>query len=247
MWEYGVNVDWAGIVLERHTGQKLNDYMQEHIFKPLGISDVTMFPTDKMKSNLAYMHQRDPATGALIERDHLYRRPFWQTTKEKQDRFFHSAGAGLFAKPKEYIKVLTALLNGGVSPTTGNRILKQETVDLMWENQIPNQPNFARGGPPPADPVLANTLPEFYPQSGDPPQGWGLSMFLTLSPGDTGRGANTGWWCGLSNLFWWVDREKGVAGIICKCKCLTSLWWLSKSPSRLHRAAQRGVHQRCEL
>ncbi|KAJ4358496.1 GPI transamidase component [Didymosphaeria variabile] len=214
MWEYGINIDWAGIVLERHTGQKLNDYMQEHIFKALGISDVTMFPTENMKSNLAYMHQRDPTTGALSERDHLYHRAFWQNTKEQQQKFFHSGGGGLFAKPKEYLKVLTALLNDGVSPTTGNRILKKETVDLMWENQIPNQPNFARGGPPAADPLLSNSVPEMYPQTGNPPQGWGLSMFLTIAPGDTGRGANTGWWCGLANLFWWVDREKGIAGML---------------------------------
>lgn len=43
-------------------------------------------------------------------------------------------------------------------------------------------------------------------------------MFLTLAPGDTGRGANTGWWCGLSNLFWWVDREKGVSGMLGECR-----------------------------
>jgi len=120
--------------------------MQEHIFAPLGISSVTMFPDEKMQSNLAYMHQRDPATGALSERDHLYRRALKQTTKEQQQAFFHSAGAGLFAKPKEYIKVMLALMNGGESPQTGNRILKKETVDLMWENQIPDQPDFARGG-----------------------------------------------------------------------------------------------------
>ena len=62
---------------------------------------------------------------------------------------------------------------------------------------------------------LANPLPEFYPQEGNPPQGWGLSMFLTIAPGATGRGANTGWWAGISNQFWWCDREKGVAGMIC--------------------------------
>ena len=39
-------------------------------------------------------------------------------------------------------------------------------------------------------------------------------MFLTIAPGVTGRGANTGWWAGVANLFWWVDREKGVAGVI---------------------------------
>ena len=171
MWEYGVNIDWAGLILERHTKMKLNDYMREHIFEPLGISSVTMFPTAEMQSNLAYMHQRDPGTGVLAERDHLYRRAFIQTSKEQQQNFFHSAGAGLFAKPKEFLKVLTALLNGGVSPTTGQRILKEETVNLMWENQIPNQPNFARGGPPAADPLLANSLPEMYPQGNNPPQG----------------------------------------------------------------------------
>lgn len=39
-------------------------------------------------------------------------------------------------------------------------------------------------------------------------------MFLTIAPGDTGRGANTGWWCGIANLYWWVDRERGVAGML---------------------------------
>lgn len=139
-------MDWAGIILERVTGTKLNDYFQTHIFKPLGISHTTMFPTSEMASNLAYMHQRDPATGACDERDHIYRRAFRQTTKEEQETFFHSGGAGLFARPKEYVKVLGMLLNDGASPTTGQQVLKKETVQLMWENQIPDQPNFARGG-----------------------------------------------------------------------------------------------------
>lgn len=39
-------------------------------------------------------------------------------------------------------------------------------------------------------------------------------MFLTIAPGATGRGANTGWWAGLANLYWWCDKEKGVAGVI---------------------------------
>ena len=39
-------------------------------------------------------------------------------------------------------------------------------------------------------------------------------MFITHEPGVTGRGRNTGWWAGIANLFWWCDREKGVAGMI---------------------------------
>ena len=49
---------------------------------------------------------------------------------------------------------------------------------------------------------------------GNPPQGWGISFMLTIDPGPTGRGANTAWWAGIANLFWWCDREKGVAGMI---------------------------------
>lgn len=37
---------------------------------------------------------------------------------------------------------------------------------------------------------------------------------LTIEPGFTGRGKNTAWWAGIANLFWWVDREKGVAGMM---------------------------------
>jgi len=212
-WEYGTNLDWAGIVAERASGMKLNDYFQEHIFKPLGISNVNMFPTQEMRSNLAYLHQRD-GSGKLNERSHIYRRAFQQTTKEEQEKFLHSGGAGLFAKPKEYVKILTALLNEGTCPSTKVQILSPETVKSMFENQIPEHPNFARGSPAPADPTLANHTSEMYPQEGDPPQGWGLSFFLTIAPGGTGRGANTAWWAGIANLYWWVDRERGVAGMI---------------------------------
>jgi len=54
----------------------------------------------------------------------------------------------------------------------------------------------------------------YYLLLGNPPQGWGLSMFITQAPGVTGRGRNTGWWAGIANLFWWADREKGVCGFI---------------------------------
>lgn len=37
---------------------------------------------------------------------------------------------------------------------------------------------------------------------------------LTLHEAATGGGKDTAWWAGLPNLFWWCDRENGVAGII---------------------------------
>ncbi|KAF2198081.1 beta-lactamase [Delitschia confertaspora ATCC 74209] len=213
IWEYGINIDWAGLILERLTGLKLNDYMQANIFQPAGINHVTMFPTPEMRQNLAYMHQRDP-DGTLKERDHIFRRALRAESEEEKGRIFNSGGGGLWGRVGEYGKIMSILLNDGKSPQTGAQILQSETVKMMWENQIPEHPDFSRNGPPPPNPLLANHAEEMYPQEGRPPQGWGLSMHLTLAPGATGRGENTGWWCGLANLFWWVDKERGVGGVL---------------------------------
>ncbi|CAI6336009.1 unnamed protein product [Periconia digitata] len=216
MWEYGVSMDWAGIILERTLNTKLGDYFQQHIFTPLQISTMTMFPSASTLSNLAQFHQRDPTTQTLAPRPHFYESALTSNTspEEKRKNVFQSGGAGLFGAPKDFAKVLATLLNDGTSPETGKQILNKETVELMFENQIKEFPDFARSGAPPANPLLCNPLPEIYPQPSNPPQGWSFAGFVTIAPGLTGRGTNTVWWSGLANLFWWVDREKGVGGVI---------------------------------
>lgn len=106
------------------------------------------------------------------------------------------------------------LLNDGTCPRTGSTLLRKETVDEMFTNQIPQFPNYSRQGIPAAKLDLTNPLPELYPVPGDPPQGWGLTFMLS-NGGATGRSNGTVHWAGLPNLWWWADREKGVAGIIC--------------------------------
>ncbi|KAK5306481.1 hypothetical protein LTR99_002172 [Exophiala xenobiotica] len=214
MWEYGINIDWAGQLVERVSGMKLNDYFQAHIFKPMGITHINMFPTDQMKADLAYMNSRAPDGSLSLNLDgHLNRRPLYAKTKEEVDTTFHAGGAGCFARPSQYCQVIAMLLNDGVHPGTGERLLKKETVDEMFTNQIPDMPNFARQGISPPKPHLANALPEIYPEPHDIPQGWGLTFFLHLKDSAV-HSEGTGWWAGLPNLFWWADRKRGIGGII---------------------------------
>ncbi|KAF7156084.1 hypothetical protein CNMCM5623_009226 [Aspergillus felis] len=230
-WEYGVNIDWAGVMVERVTGQPLNDYFHRNIFEPLGLNNISMFPSASMKEKLAYMNQRD-AQGQLSSRDHLLRRPLVVQTAEDIKTCFNSGGGGCFAKPQDYCRmclsyyacysekilivrngaeILATLLNDGISPTTGKQILEKATVDEMFRNQIPNIPNFAAQGIPASKRDLTNAITHLYPSS--TPQGWGLTFMLT--GGHTGRSEGTAHWAGLANLWWWCDREKGVAGMIC--------------------------------
>lgn len=94
------------------------------------------------------------------------------------------------------------------------QLLRKETVDEMFRNQIPNFPNASRQPIPAAKPDLTNPISELYPVAGNPPQGWGLT-FMLANGGATGRSKTTGHWAGLANLWWWCDRENGVAGLVC--------------------------------
>ncbi|KAI1857465.1 hypothetical protein JX265_011200 [Neoarthrinium moseri] len=214
-WEYGVSIDWAGLVLERVTGLTLNAYLQEKVFAPLGINEMSMIPTKEMRSKLAYMHARDK-DGKLRPRDHLLRMPLIVDPDDatQTSKVFNSGGAGMFAKPQEYCKILASLLNDGVCPQTGARLLRADTVEEMFRNQIPHLPNYGRQGIPDAKPDLTNPIPQLYPVKGDPPQGWGLT-FMQSNGGETGRSKGTAHWAGLANLWWWCDREKGIAGMVC--------------------------------
>ncbi|KAM9882572.1 beta-lactamase [Verticillium dahliae] len=214
-WEYGVGIDWAGIALERRTGDTLNNYLQRHVFQPLGLNNISMFPNEDMRAKLAHMHARDP-DGTLRPRDHLLRRPLVVDLDNEKEiaSVFNSGGAGLFAKPQEYTKVLAVLLNNGTCPITGSQILRKETVDEMFRNQVSSFPDYARQGIPASKPDLTNPVSELYPIQDNAPQGWGLT-FMQPNSSATGRSSTTVQWAGLANLWWWCDRERGVAGFVC--------------------------------
>jgi CubicO group peptidase (beta-lactamase class C family) len=123
--------------VERVSGLSLNDYFQKNIFKPMGLQAINFFPTDHMKQNLAYMHARAP-DGKLSLRlnGQLLRKPLTAKTTEEIKATFNTGGAGCFAKPAEYCQIIATLLNDGVHAKSGHRLLRKETVDQMFTNQV---------------------------------------------------------------------------------------------------------------
>jgi len=103
-WQYGVNIDIAGLALERLTGLSLNDYCHKNIFGPLGLKNISFFPTVDMKNKLAFMHQRKP-DGTLIARDHILLKPLVVESSGVKD-VFNSAGGGAFSTPGDYARKL---------------------------------------------------------------------------------------------------------------------------------------------
>ncbi|RAK93887.1 beta-lactamase family protein [Aspergillus costaricaensis CBS 115574] len=211
-FQYGVGLDWAGVIVERASGLSLEDYFQLYIYQPLGIKDISFFPTTEMKLSLAAMHQR-AKDGTLSVRDHLYRYPLLPPNPGGEEDRFCMGGAGCFGKPLEFCRIVAALLNDGTSPHTGAKIVTSETVEEIFTDQIPTMPRYCNEYTPSGKPELANPCP-LIPCSEDLTEGWGLSFSLSHTERPSGRAAGSGSWEGLANLFWFADRTNGIGGII---------------------------------
>lgn len=106
-----ISVDWAGVMVERVTGLKLNDYMQQYIFTPLKINNLSMLPSPEMKSRFLGLWQRD-ANGQLSRRKCPLSKPLHG---EVAADMFHSGGAGLFGSIRDLSSRITSKANSQYS------------------------------------------------------------------------------------------------------------------------------------
>jgi methyl acetate hydrolase len=191
-WNYGINTDWLGQVIEAISGQDLASYLEEHLFAPLGMSDTTFAPTDEQRARMMAVHGRTPKGGlALVELDAPVAEPeFWP------------AGHGAFGTARDYGRFMSALLSGG--ELDGVRILRPESVELAFSDQL-------RGIPLPE--LVESALPELSNDIPSAPfsQGWGLGFHLFTEDLPGMRRAGSGDWAGLCNCYYWIDRPAGVA------------------------------------
>ncbi|KAF5005122.1 hypothetical protein FDECE_8442 [Fusarium decemcellulare] len=209
-FQYGISMDWVGVIIERVTGRTLDEYFKKEIFQPLGMNSVTFHPSEEAKSNLAYMHRR-VADETLSHTDHLYRRPL--LAHEEGEKIPCAAGHGCYGKPTEFARLISLLLNDGIDNKTGARLLKPETVQAMFTDQIADKPRYSNVCVPVAKPEVANATP-LTPMPDDHTEGWGMSFSINHFPEDTGRAAGSGSWEGLANLFWFADRKNNIGTII---------------------------------
>jgi methyl acetate hydrolase len=192
-WEYGINIDWAGKMVEAAAGQKLDAYFQQHIFGPLGMKDTAFALSPTQKSRLSRVHQRDDK-GALA--------PIEFGLPENPE--FLMGGGGLYGTASDYLAFTQMIIGGGTYK--GAQVLRRETVDLMSQNHIGD---LEIGKMVTAIPPLSNDV-ELFPGMS---KKWGLSFLINTQTAPTGRSAGSLAWAGLANTYFWIDRTKRVSGV----------------------------------
>lgn len=208
-WEYGSNIDWAGMVVEAITGKRLGEVLRDRIFEPLGMDDTAFTLTDAMRSRLATLHAREDEDGSLIPLPGVELPP---------DPEVHMAGHGLYGTAVDYAKFIRLWLNDGAAPD-GQPLLRPETVQMAVRNHLPEGMHIGMLPGVPATPTASAILPvsqprlsndaEFFPGM---PKTWALTFMINEEAAPTGRPAGSLAWAGLANLYYWIDRASGLGG-----------------------------------
>jgi CubicO group peptidase (beta-lactamase class C family) len=197
-WTYGASTRVLGLIVEKITGETLEAYDQEHIFRPLGMVDTSYaVPADK---RARLIHVYDHVDGSFNERKPLGSPPAAVPTPP-----FRGDG-GLYSTARDYGRFMRMLLNEG---RLGNvRILSAKSVRLMASNQI--------------GPVFVSRQPVGIPAFSKPfPLGaghdkFGLGFQVTGASADTAKYRHAGSlsWAGIFNTEFWIDPRSGLAGVL---------------------------------
>jgi CubicO group peptidase (beta-lactamase class C family) len=190
-WSYGSGLDVAGRVIEVVSGMTLDRFLEEQVFRPLGMRDTGFRIRPDMRGRIATVYARgEEGTLHALENDPLM--PMF----EPDARFLWGSG-GLLSTPDDYLRFAQMLLNGGTLEQT--RILRPETVALMTRNSVPAE----------LTPVRSGTL-------SDTTYGFGLGVAVKL---DTVRATRPGpigifRWSGYLGTYFWVDPVNDLIAMV---------------------------------
>ena len=127
-WTYspGAGFETLGRVIEIASGVPLDQFFQTRIFDPLGMRDITFWPTDAQMPRVASVYQRTPAglTKSTMPNDTMSR-----------NVYFRGSG-GLYSSAEGYVPLGIMLSNGG--EMNGKRLLSRKSVEMLGAVHIPD-------------------------------------------------------------------------------------------------------------
>jgi CubicO group peptidase (beta-lactamase class C family) len=195
-WAYSGGLDWASLLVARLTKMGFEEYVEENIAKPLGITSFTWHLSRKpvIAEKIFNMSTRQE-DGTFTEGP----TPFW-----KSDPIGEGGGAGMYATVHDYTRVLADLLKD--KPL----LLRRSSVDQLFTPQLVEGSNaFAEfqadqyGYKPALDDSLEGVTANHSLG--------GLLLMEDVQRENYFKPKGTLSWTGLPNLLWSVNRERGMA------------------------------------
>jgi CubicO group peptidase (beta-lactamase class C family) len=185
-WEYSLGLDVLGLVVEKVAGVPLREFLEAHLFKPLGMIDTGFVVPRAELGRYAKTLPIDPVS----------REP--QTLRDGTKLHKFDCGGGCAVSTAlDYVRFAQMLLNGG--ELDGVRILGRKTVEYMTADHM---------GPEIDD----RRLREWPNING---YGFGLGVAVRRGAGIAGAMSSRGefHWAGSTGTYFWVDPAEELVAV----------------------------------
>ncbi|PZF91499.1 serine hydrolase domain-containing protein [Micromonospora deserti] len=204
-WGYSVATDVLGRLVEVVSGQSLDAFFADRIFRPLGMTDTHWWVQGDSADRLAALYAPDPRTGRALRYDKLGALAY-----DKPALF--SGGGGLISSAADYHRFTQMLLRGG--ELDGVRLLGPRTVRFMTRNHLPagqDLETLSTGG-------FAETTLEGI--------GFGLGFAVVDDPIPSRVPSSVGeyYWGGVASTAFWVDPAEEVTALFFTQLLPSSTW-----------------------
>jgi CubicO group peptidase (beta-lactamase class C family) len=178
---YGYSIDILGAVLEKASGQSLDECLRSRVLDPLRMRDTQFYLPPAKASRLATVYSA--THGGTIERAPTPGTMVSQGAYAEGPRKSFSGGAGLTSTASDYARFLQMMLDGG--ELDGVRVLSRKTVELM-------------------------TVDHLGPLEFRPGEGFGLGFSVVKDLGLRGQPGSVGeyGWGGAYHSVYWVDPQE---------------------------------------
>ena len=193
-WNYGLSTDVCGYLVQDISGQRFDEYLEEHIFEPLEMVDSGFHvPVEK--------HHRLATNYELGPNDELQQTDLFGASEFLEPPTFLSGGGGLVSTAQDYWRFCQMMINGGT--LDGVSILGPKTIELMTMNHLPDNGELS-----------ACALGTWAEPANDG-IGFGLGFAVAL---DLPRMQNLGsvgeyWWEGSASTIFWIDPVEDIVVI----------------------------------
>jgi CubicO group peptidase (beta-lactamase class C family) len=182
VWDYGLSIDVIGLIVEALSGQSLGKFLEQRLFRPLGMVDTSFQVPPEKVGRLARPLPRDPDTGEV------------QSVPDRAQALrFECGGGGLASTALDYLRFAQMLLGGGHLGDI--RILGRKTVEAMRTNRM--------------TPDIENRIAELDPNSDG--YGFGLTVAIRQQIGALMGSLGEFYWNGAWGTLWWADPVEDLA------------------------------------
>jgi CubicO group peptidase (beta-lactamase class C family) len=193
-WNYSVSTDVIGYLIGKISGKPFEQFLQERILDPLGMTDTGFFVPAAKAHRLAACYSADGKGGMTLQDDPA-------TSSFLSPPSFISGGGGLCSTAADYLTFCRALLNGGELGDV--RLIGPKTLALMTSNHLPGGRDLTE---------MSRSL---FSEANNAGVGFGLGFSvnmnpaLTLVPGSAGEYA----WGGAASTAFWIDPAEELITI----------------------------------